>query len=439
MKFFVFILLLAFNFTTCAFAQDNTKFDEMDESAVIAMDSGRYDDAISIYKKLVENNYEKSYSYSQLGLCYFYLENYAKAKGNFKLAALYDENPDATKYANIAAAYNHMNEFDMAMEYTKKALDLEVNSQTVTNAISIATNSGKYNQTEVIYDKYVKDNETLADDNAIKYAMARAYFKQHKYNESIKFYEKFFDSYTPNENFPVDIKQEKETYLNAMVYRAVELSSNPEIYEGQNFLYDTEIKQVFEELSSEYGFDETFPVINYLGHHIVMNNPLSSTYFKILLWDYARDSFFEKVTSFNIVGDHSLALMELENNRDKNFDESLSEKARQQTINANIYITKLFIYVRQLILKNNTDQDLQNELLELASEIFPKTNQEDFPAAVRTASTMTEVMLVSLLHRFSRTDQDEFLTKLMLSCDVRLDENKAKKIIRLVRDTGKFQ
>lgn len=439
MKFFVFILLLAFNFTTCAFAQDNTKFDEMDESAVIAMDSGRYDDAISIYKKLVENNYEKSYSYSQLGLCYFYLENYAKAKGNFRLSALYDENPDATKYANIAAAYNHMNEFDKAMEYTKKALDLEVNSQTVTNAISIATNSGKYNQTEVIYDKYVKDNETLADDNAIKYAMARAYFKQHKYNESIKFYEKFFDSYTPNENFPVDIKQEKETYLNAMVYRAVELSSNPEIYEGQNFLYDTEIKQVFEELSSEYGFDETFPVINYLGHHIVMNNPLSSTYFKILLWDYARDSFFEKVTSFNIVGDHSLALMELENNRDKNFDESLSEKARQQTINANIYITKLFIYVRQLILKNNTDQDLQNELLELASEIFPKTNQEDFPAAVRTASTMTEVMLVSLLHRFSRTDQDEFLTKLMLSCDVRLDENKAKKIIRLVRDTGKFQ
>lgn len=439
MKFFVFILLLAFNFTTCAFAQDNTKFDEMDESAVIAMDSGRYDDAISIYKKLVENNYEKSYSYSQLGLCYFYLENYAKAKGNFKLSALYDENPDATKYANIAAAYNHMNEFEKAMEYTKKALDLEVNSQTVTNAISIATNSGKYNQTEIIYDKYVKDNESLADDNAIKYAMARAYFKQHKYHESIKFYGKFFDSDTPNETFPVDIKQEKETYLSAMVYRAVELSSNPEIYEGQNFLYDTEIKEVFEELSSEYGFDETFPVINYLGHHIVMNNPLSSTYFKILLWDYARDSFFEKVTSFNIVGDHSLALMELENYRDKNFDESLSEKARQQTLNANIYITKLFIYVRQLILKNNTDQDLQNELLELASEIFPKTNQEDFPAAVRTASTMTEVMLVSLLHRFSRTDQDEFLTKLMLSCDVRLDENKAKKIIRLVRDTGKFQ
>lgn len=431
-------MLLAFSFTTCAFAQDNAKYDEMDKSAVTAMDSGRYDEAISIYKKLVENNYEKSYSYSQLGLCYFYLENYAKAKANFKLSALYDENPDATQYANIAAAYNHMNEFDKAMEYTMKALDLEVNSQTVTNALAIATNSGKYNQTEVIYDKYIKDNETLVDDNAIKYAMARAYFKQHKYKESIKFYEKFFDSYTPSETFPVDIKQEKETYLSAMVYRAVELSSNPEIYEGQNFLYDTEIKQVFEELSSEYGFEETFPLIAYLGYHIVMNNPESGTYFKLLLWDYKRDALIEKVTCFNIMGDHSLALKELEDNRNNNFDKSLTEKERQQTIDANIYITKLFTYVREVTLKNKTDKKLQSDILELASEIFPKANKEAFPDSVRTASSMTEIMLLSLLHRFSRTDQDKFLTELMLKCDVRLDENKAREIIRLVKDTGRF-
>ena len=162
---------------------------------------------------------------------YYDLKNYPKSKENFKLSLLYNEKPDATAYANVGAAYSQMDDYENALEYNMKALKIEVNSQTVSNAIAVSNNMGKYEQAENIYNKYVKGNITLENDDEIACVMGRAYFQLGKYYKSANLYQEFFNTYYPNDNFPVDIRSEKELYLRAMINAASEGSCHTEGYE----------------------------------------------------------------------------------------------------------------------------------------------------------------------------------------------------------------
>ena len=120
MRTFVFLLIFLLQFTSFAFAQNEAKYEELEDTADQEILYGNFEKAISIYKGLVENNYEKSRMYSQIGLCYFYLKNYPKSKENFKLSLLYNEKPDATAYANVGAAYSQMDDYENALEYNMK-------------------------------------------------------------------------------------------------------------------------------------------------------------------------------------------------------------------------------------------------------------------------------------------------------------------------------
>lgn len=67
--------------------------------------------------------------------------------------------------------------------------------------------------------------------------------------------------YSPSEKFPVNIAEEKELYLSAMVRVIIENSCISESYDGAGFTFDKEIEKTYRELSAESG---TKPYFKYL-------------------------------------------------------------------------------------------------------------------------------------------------------------------------------
>lgn len=439
MKTIAFLLIFLLQFTSFTFAQNEAKYQELEDTADQEILYGNFEKAISIYKGLVENNYEKSRMYSQIGLCYFYLKNYPKSKENFKLSLLYNEKPDATAYANVGAAYSQMDDYENALEYNMKALKIEVNSQTVSNAIAVSNNMGKYEQAENIYNKYVKGNIALENDDKIACVMGRAYFNLGKYFESAVLYREFFDSYYPQEKFPVDIWSEKELYLRAMINAASEGSCLTEGYEKSHFPFNDEIEEIYNELTKKYGSDKYFDDITLLGYHIILNNPESTKYFRQLLSDHRSRNFLDMVEVKTLSGDFNAALSLLEKNRNVNYDEELTKEQRHFDIESNIFSVKLAKYVTDLILYANPDKDLQKEIIS-ASKIFSESKKEDYTISAKKAELVMNISMCAMLYgSYSRTDQDDFIRRILMTMEKAMDAEKANRYMEEIRENGIYK
>ena len=134
-----------------------------------------YYNTLDMYNKL-KIRHKNSYLYNKLGKCKFSLMDYSEALIYFKKAYDYSilEDNEATlkhSYYNIALSYKKISEFDLALEYTNKYLELcDMN----------------INFTEYVYAIILKSN---------------CYIEKKETKLAIELYEKIIDKFSDKENY----------------------------------------------------------------------------------------------------------------------------------------------------------------------------------------------------------------------------------------------
>jgi tetratricopeptide (TPR) repeat protein len=200
-------LLLFFSFS--AFAQESRE--DLSDKANSLYEAKEYKASILLYNKLLALKPNNSYYLTRKGLCYFKLEDYQKAKENFRLSILYEDPTDkealATNNSNLSACYSVLGEDKKAYEYALKAYRLdETNPLTLFNAASLGNNVKEYRKGIELM-----DNAKIEKHNDFNALYGRAYLSLKEYEKSIEYYEKFFNNFDENNRYAerINILDEK--------------------------------------------------------------------------------------------------------------------------------------------------------------------------------------------------------------------------------------
>ena len=442
MKRFIYIILFVFLCGPLVFAQADQDFSVMEDKADQETSSGRYIEAIKLYKNLADNNYNKSRMYSNIGLCYFYINNYDKAKENFRMALLYGDEEDPTMLANLGAAFNQMDDYKKGLQYSLKALSLEVNTQTLINAISSANNLKDYDKAEEVYNKYALNDFDLLGDYGVRCVIARTYFSQGRYAEAANQYSFFFDGYVEDKKFPVDISVEKRNYLICLIYAAADLAPINENYEEERFTYSDKIKSLFQEKVAENKTDSFFFGLVNLGKNIEIYNPKSTRYFEGILSGYDfQDDFFKTADVLLLSGKYDEALLLLEKNRTANFEsEGLSPEQKVLKIELAKYVINLYKYNESVLIDNKTDQKTADEILDLLEKIISKG--EVAPEVYKDYANTVEItkgFIRSQLYNHERNEQRDFIVKLITTFNPKFTSEEITYLLNSLTDIGSFK
>ena len=268
--------------------------------------------------------------------------------------------------------------------------------------------------------------------------MARAYLHLGKNYESADLYKRFFESYHPSESFHVDITQEKENFLNVMVNFVVEAADVPELYDGPEFTFSSEIARVSRELIQENPNRDLFRYMALLGGLVNMFNPQSSIYFKEVFTHIEPQDILEEGHIQALSGEFGDAVRLFEESRYVDYEDAYGEAERTEIMKVNIHISNMLKYMHLLIVENKKDIQLQQELLQGANAIFGSAKNVDTQGLDKTALRMTETFLKSLLYFHARTDHEEFAKNLLLNSENSLTEEEAMEMIRNVQQNGEF-
>ncbi|PSK91624.1 hypothetical protein B0I18_105209 [Taibaiella chishuiensis] len=179
----------------------------------------QYGPALKIYEALLESSSKDTYLLGQAGLCLYHLQQYRKAKEQFRLAALYcpvdDKEKMALYYTNLSACYAHLEDYSRAYEYAVKAYNMDKKSDIkLWNAASHAQNLGRYEDAIRIMDQ-----ATIAKDIAFFTLYGRCYLGTGRYKESVDNYEQFFKEDQGKDDLAViDRRMEQRNLVCAYVY-----------------------------------------------------------------------------------------------------------------------------------------------------------------------------------------------------------------------------
>lgn len=207
MKKYMLYFLVFFSFS--AFSQET--IEDLSNKADSLYKAKDYKASLELYNKLLALKPNHSYYLSRKGLCYFKLDDYQKAKENFRLSALYEDPNDkealATNYSNLSACYSSLEEDKKAYEYALKAFYMDENNPlTLFNAASLGNNVKEYKKGIELLDKAKIEKHN--DFNAL---YGRAYLSLGEYEKSIEYYEKFFNNFDEKNRYAesIDILDEK--------------------------------------------------------------------------------------------------------------------------------------------------------------------------------------------------------------------------------------
>lgn len=437
MKFLVQVFfLLVFNFSTSvALAQPNKTAAELEDYADSLSDNEKWQKAIPIYKKIVADQPGNGQVYNKIGLCYFYLENYQKAKENFRLAALYTEN-DETILSNVSAAYNNLNDFDNAFAYAIKAVKVKATGQTVLNAMGMANNLSRYEDAINIYQKAPEDVKNYRHLGVV---LARTYMGLGEYDKSITIYKKYFNEFKPDKTVTVDIPQEKYNYFTAIVSLINERGSSKKHDPLEGFAYKDELQNVYTDLMQTRFIGETFMNFTRVAHKILLLNPAQKKYLKQTLDSYDYYSDWEKIEVYRLSGEYDKSIQWLDNNvKNKLKAENLLSAEMTKKLNAEKLLSLIFSYNDKLLLQNISDKKTQDEILEFVQKVWtdsiPKDKDiKDDNSSRMNAMACTIQLIKNILNRYPHGEQKDFCIKLLTKA---LPDYTAKDINQMIE---KFQ
>lgn len=159
----------------------------------------KFVEAIEILNMAIQIDPERADNYNNLGLAYFYLKEYQKAKHyiekSIKLA------PDNFLfYNNLALQYRHLDLHDKAIECLKKSIELKNLPNTWTNLGGVYGDMKDIKQSELCYKTALEMTPNYAGAHV---DLAFAYHLQGKWEEGFKEYEWRFE-YFPTLKFYIE-------------------------------------------------------------------------------------------------------------------------------------------------------------------------------------------------------------------------------------------
>lgn len=226
----------------------NTTLTEAEE----LYENKRYKDAIPLFERYLSQENKDYEALSELGLAYFHIENYEKAREKFRLAALYTPVDKtellASTYSNLSAAYSHSGDRQNAYKYAIKAYEMDKTSElNLWNASSTSIENFKY--AEAL--KIMKQSN-LQKNNAFNTLYGKAYFNIGEYEKSIEYYETFFQNYNPDDNsITLILTDEKKHYFKALLKILNQKGLSKEKFKK----YEAAALQLYDPQDEEYAKD----------------------------------------------------------------------------------------------------------------------------------------------------------------------------------------
>jgi adenylate cyclase len=181
-------------------------------AAYQSLNDRHYDDAIEKYQAFIQAersglnpDLDKiSESLNNIGICYFFLNNYREAIPWFEKALEEDRKTGiieniATRYSNLGLAYKKLGTYDRAAGYYKKALTLDLErrdtqniAKSYNNLGSIYDSWGKYDTAIFFNDQSLKLKEMLKDSAGMAITLNNIgvmYKSWGKYSSAIEYFE----------------------------------------------------------------------------------------------------------------------------------------------------------------------------------------------------------------------------------------------------------
>lgn len=215
-----------------------------------------YEDAIPYYKRALEKEHNHHRALDQLGICYYKLGDYAKAKEYFRKAILYSEN-NSYYYSNLGATYSQLGEDEKAYEYARKAYEiarktLDKDTEFILfNSVSLANNVDKADECLKLLEE-----STLTKHNDFNTLYGRCYLKKKNYKQAIEKYETYFENDKPDDKLVAAINNtEEKEYLHSAYIYAI---GSPEIPDQEKHVYLNRLKKNLEEQGKDKLTDSFF-------------------------------------------------------------------------------------------------------------------------------------------------------------------------------------
>lgn len=206
------ILLLLLIFAPLQISAQTKSVEELIEHGSGKMDSELYQEAIPFLKLAIEKEHNNHLALNKLGICYFELKDYDKAKENFRKAILYSDK-QSYYFANLGATYSRLGDDEKAYEYARKALEIEESDLSLFNAVSLASNVDRADKCIDLLNK-----STLEKHNDFNTLYGRCYYKKKNYKNSIQKYELYFQNIDKSEKFVEEINDEEEKNILTSAY-----------------------------------------------------------------------------------------------------------------------------------------------------------------------------------------------------------------------------
>lgn len=209
------LIYFLFLFSNLYFGQKQSN-EDMKAAADSLYKVHEYDKSLSIYEKLLEKDSKNYFLLGRVGLCFFSLENYQKAKEKFRLAALYcpiEENETiAGYYTNLSSCYSNLNDKEKVYQYAHKAYNLDNKSPEILwNLVVSASKLGKYE--ECIR---TLDNSVIEKSNAFFAIYGESYLSIGEDLKAIDSYENLLKNYDKkNDIIEVNVEYHRSNLFNA--------------------------------------------------------------------------------------------------------------------------------------------------------------------------------------------------------------------------------
>lgn len=217
-KYFVFFLFFALNFQLIgqnvdslkkllATAPKEEKWTLLTQTAGIYLQNFELDSALLYFSNsldFVKTPNEFSIVYQNLGMIYFYQDNFSLALDNFKKSLSYaqiieNDSIIARRYSDIGVVYDYLSAFDKAIEYYFKSLELLEKLKDKPASAKIYNNLGIINQNRgqvslalEYYDKSLKIKQEFGAKNT---EIASTYVNIGSAYEQLKKYDKALENY----------------------------------------------------------------------------------------------------------------------------------------------------------------------------------------------------------------------------------------------------
>jgi adenylate cyclase len=176
------------------------------------LEAGKYQESLDTYKAFLDKELsvltkdwvKVSESQSNIGICYYLMNNYREAITWYEQALETDRKTGAleniaTRYSNMGLAYKKLGLYDKASEYYKQALAMDEQQQdsgniakSYNNLGSIYDSWGRYDSAIFYYDKSLKLKEALQDSAGMAISLNNigiVYKSWGKYDAATEYFE----------------------------------------------------------------------------------------------------------------------------------------------------------------------------------------------------------------------------------------------------------